>query len=59
MEHIPVSIKSVPSLESFVKNCTQWIKLGWLIRSEVCLTTGYTPLPCRIESSWGHDDAFV
>ena len=23
---IPVSIKSSPSLESFVKSCTQWIK---------------------------------
>ena len=26
------------------------------VGSEVCLTTSYTPLPCRFESSWGHDD---
>ena len=26
------------------------------VGSEVCLTTRYTPLPCRFESSWGHDD---
>ena len=24
--NIPVSIKSLPTLESFVKSCTQWIK---------------------------------
>ena len=31
----------------------KWIALS----AEVFLMTSYTPLPCRFESSWGHDDA--
>ena len=26
------------------------------VGSEVCLTTSYTALLCRFESSWGHND---